>query len=270
MFRIAIALAAAMMTSAQPASAHEFWLDMERYRLPAEERSKDLRFLVGDAHDIGPWPLVWEKIVALRTIGPDGVVDRQSAIEVQADGIDGGAKLSFAGEGSYVVAFESHHAASELEAAAFTAYLREDGLTPALEHRAAMGTSGEPGREIYSRRAKALVQVGRRTGDLFTRAIGHTLEIVPEQDPYAIDAGTPLSLRIEYQGRPLEGAKVVLGDLDSPGDEPLVASSDRSGRVTFTRPGHTRSLVSVVWTRPIPNHPRAEFETVFASLAFGR
>lgn len=253
---------------AAPAAAHEFWLEPAAFSTPAEAGPIELRFLVGDGADIEPWRLVWEKVVGLRSLGPSGQIDQQAGIVTKAAGRDGGATLRLAGAGTHVIAFESHHADNVLAAEPFNAYLETDGLTLAIDQRRRAGRTRQPGREIYSRRAKALVQLGTAPTEHPLRAIGHTLEIVPERNPYALPGGGPLPLRIEYRGAPLAGAKVLLGDLDRP-TAPLVARSGAGGRLVFPLTARGRWRASVVWTQPLTGHPRADFETVFASLTFG-
>ena len=259
---------AALLAAPSAAGAHEFCLDLPNHRLPADEAVAEARFLVGDKGDNEPWRLVWEKIVALRSYGPGGAVDQQAGITPRAEGVAGGARVSLAEPGTHVIGFESHHADNDLPADEFEAYLVEDGLTPAIEARRSAGTTGERGREIYSRRAKALVQVGPTPSADGTRPIGHSLEIVPERNPYALAPGDPLPLRVYYHGRPLAGAKLLLADLAREREAPQVRTTDEAGRAAFPIRMAGRWRASVVWTRPIA-HPRAEFETIFASLTFG-
>jgi uncharacterized GH25 family protein len=100
------------------------------------------------------------------------------------------------------------------------------------------------------------------------RAIGLTLEITPEVNPYALPPGAPLVLRVDWHGRPLAGASVVLEPLDGAVAHGTPVITDAAGRVRFPHPGPGRWRANVVWTQPI-THPRAEFDTVFSSLTFG-
>ena len=77
-----------------------------------------------------------------------------------------------------MLAIHSAHAVSDLPAVRFNEYLKEEGLVPAQRLRAQAGRTNAPGREIYSRRAKALVQVGAPIDNQrhVTQPIGLTLE----------------------------------------------------------------------------------------------
>lgn len=253
--------------AAAPLAAHDFWIDATSYRLAAPGRLP-VRFLIGDAGATEPWETLWRKIVSLRSFGPAGVADQQAGIRIDGAVGGGGAMLRFDQPGSHLVAFESNPAENDLPADEFNAYAEHEGLTPALEKRRADGTSDTRGREFYSRRAKAIVQVGATPTPHATAVIGQTLEIVPERNPHGLSRGATLPLRVYYHGVPLAGASVVLEPLDGAGGHGTPRRTDAAGRVAFPVPRTGRWRAGVVWTQPI-DHPRAEFETIFASLAFG-
>ena len=94
------------------------------------------------------------------------------------------AQISLAGPGTHLIALESYQQPISLKAEKFNAYIKEDGLTQAIDYRTQNKATGTPGREIYSRRAKVLLQVGDAPSDQVLRPIGQTLEIVPLRNPY--------------------------------------------------------------------------------------
>lgn len=255
------------LLGAVPAAAHDFWIDIPRYR-QTDGQAFDLQFLIGDPTEVEHWETRWHKIVALQSIGPEGVTDHLAGIRLSTETKAGGASVTLRGEGTHVLAFASHQAESDLPADEFTAYAEHEGLTPALEKRKADGTSAARGRELYSRRAKALVQVGTAITDQVTRPLGLTLEIVPEKNPYALAANEALPVRVYYLGRPLAGASVVLEPLHRAAGHGTPVITDAQGRaqVQFEKRGEWR--LGVVWTQPIV-HPRADFDTIFSSLTFG-
>lgn len=257
---------AALLLSA-PAAAHDFWIDLPSYRADAEGVVA-AKFLIGDIGEVEPWDLLWRKTVSLRIHGPDGVADAQAGIRPTTPADPGGATLRVGAPGTYLVAFESYQAENDIVAAEFNEYAAHEGLTPALAQRARDGTADTRGRELYSRRAKALVQVGETLSDTVTRPIGQTLEIVPERNPYALRGDDPLPVRIYYRGAPLAGASVVMEPLDGATAHGKPVITDATGRASFPFTKRGRWRIGVVWTQPI-EHPRAEFDTVFSSLTFG-
>lgn len=257
------------VTSAQTAQAHDFWVELEDYWLAEEDPSSWARFRVGHADDEGAWPLLWDRIVSLRTYGAGSVIDQQANLQEQTAVWEGGADIRLPGKaGTYVLAMESHHAFSKLPADRFAEYARTEGLSIVLADRTARARTESEGTELYSRRAKALVQVGKAVTDDVTRPIGQTLEIVPERNPYALVPDEPLMVRVFFRGRPLPGAQVDLRTI-APSDKDIAtATTGPDGRAAFTFPKQGVWKIGVVWSVPIQNE-RADYETIFSSLTFG-
>lgn len=266
MRKVCLALVAALCAPA--AWAHDFWLQPRSFWIP-EGGTAAFTVQVGHGADRETWSVDPKRVVMYRSIAPGGAVTDRRA---QARLGSGPQALAFSAPGTHVVVLETNHAQSNLPAVRFNEFLKEEGLTPALRHRERTRTTGRPGREIYSRRVKTLVQVGparRQAQPHVTRPVGLTLEIVPEANPYALPAGAPLPVRVLYQGRPVAGALVKLTNLGADAKPAAQALTDRAGRATFTYPRRGTWLLNVVWTKPLTEHPRADFDTTFSSLAFG-
>lgn len=266
------------------AGAHDFWLQPERFAM-APNASIKVDMVIGHDGIVEPWNVRWERVVSLRSYGPRGMRDHQIGIVPTLGETGGGALVRLQEEGTHVLAFESHHSFSDLPAAKFNAYLELEGLTPAIRAREQAETSGESGREIYSRRAKTLIQVGSKRTDEALKPIGQTLEIVPDAHPHGVHGpDASLAFRILFQGRPLPGALVDIAPLDSVDREAMTQAerdqhdklskerkgqrSDAHGRVVFDLPYQGGWRVNVIWTRSLDKHATAQFETVFSSLSF--
>lgn len=257
-------MAALALTLSSAAAAHSFWLQPEDYT-PASGEDVRIDFKVGDAGDVNDWGLYWERVASLRLFGPDGVTDQQRAVRPTGPGEVGSAAVRIEGEGSYVLAFESNPSFSDLEATRFNNYVDHEGLSAIAAHREATGTMGENGTELYSRRAKTLLQVGAARTANVSRPVGQTLEIVPVQNPFALEEGAPFDLQVLWRGEPLEGAQLTAASLDETGGyETFTTSAD--GVVRVAAPGGTAMLYSVVWGVPAPYDARADYLTIFASL----
>jgi hypothetical protein len=258
--------AAALLSGAAAAEAHEFWLQPDRFQVAPRATSPAV-LMVGIGEDRERWGVGPAKVARLEVRGPEGVRDARAAL--RAPGGPADALLSYAAPGLHVVAFESRPALSVLPAGRFDDYLADSGLAAAIAARA--GANGRPGRERYSRRAKALVQVGAATARDDTAATapaGLTLEIVPEKNPYRLAPGEALPVRVLYQGRPLAGALVKLFCLDLDHQALARRATDAAGRARFVVPARGAWMLSVIWSRPVATRD-ADFETVFSSLTFG-
>jgi uncharacterized GH25 family protein len=158
-----------------------------------------------------------------------------------------------------------------LEAEAFESYLRDEGLDRVIATRAALGESQQPGIEIFSRNAKAmLVAPGAATsGDAqrWRRPVGLTLELVPETDPRPLAAGGTFALRLLYRGKPLAGALVKAYPKDG-NERRLSTRTDAQGRLRFVLPEGGIWLISAVHMIDAPAASGARWESLWSSLTF--
>lgn len=265
---IRTALAALALTVSSAAAAHSFWLEPQEHSLePGQELRVD--FKVGDTGEVADhWALYWERIASLRLFGPDGATDQQRAVITTTRAEPGHAVLGYLQPGSYILAFESNPSFSDLEAERFNNYVEHVGLTAIAEYRERLGLTGEAGTELYSRRAKTLLQVGNAPTTNVTVPIGQTLEIVPTVHPLSVGAGEPFQMMVLWRGEPLAGALMQVSPLDASA-EIQEFTSDEHGLVTIPEQLSTATLYSVVWGVPAPNDARADFITFFSSLTVG-
>ncbi|MBC7768923.1 MAG: DUF4198 domain-containing protein [Phycisphaerales bacterium] len=262
---LSVSLALAFAGSAE---AHDFWLQPEHFHVEPSANIDTLMY-VGHGADRQTWGVAASRITTLRTIGAAGAVDARTALGGRD--VAGQATFRFAEPGFYIFALESSEAVSTLPSAPFQAYARDEGLTAVLRHRQQARTTRREGREIYSRRAKAIVQVGsadETTSAHITRPLGLTLEIVPERNPSALTGAQRLPVLVYYRGTPLPGARVTLTNLLDDAHALAAPRTDRNGRAVFAIPGAGAYLLNVVWSRPLEGDPRAEYETIFSSLTF--
>lgn len=261
-------LVSGMSLWAASAAAHDLWIQPEMFQAPPKA-PVPFEIRVGHGREHQRWAVDARRVVSFRTIGPDGTVERRGALNLRDPRHD--AALTFPAAGNYIVALESGPAESTLPAKRFNDYLKEEGLTLVEEFRRATDALAAPGRESFSRRAKALVRIGdgATSGLDVTRPVGLTLELVPERDPFALKRGEALPVRVFYDQKPLEGATVKLANLDLDAGPLATKVSDGEGRVAFPAPDAGAWLMTVVWSKPITGNARADFETVFSSLTFG-
>jgi uncharacterized GH25 family protein len=250
------------------ALAHDVWVQPASFNV-AVGVPVPVTVLVGHGTFRQRWGVPNDRVLRFQDISAAGSIDRRTAINPDRGASD--AVLSFTGVGTHMLVLESSHAGSVLPSIRFNDYLKVEGLTPAIAARARLGQNDKDGRETYSRRAKALVQVGTVTGDqaFVTRPVGLSLEIVPQKSPYALATGEALPVQILYEGKPLAGATVKLNNLDFD-MRPIAAKlSDAAGRTSFDVPRRGKWQLNVIWTKPVTGNPAADFDTTFSSLTFG-
>lgn len=250
------------------ALAHDFWLQPRSWQAAP---GVDMPFVVEVGH--GPFRQQWgadaSHLLVLRDQARGLEADLRPLFKAGGDVPH--LTYAFRQPGLHIVSLVSTDTPSNLPWIRFNDYITVEGLTPAIDARTRAGTTNSNGRELYSRRAKALIQVGPATSRddaLATRPLGLTLEIVPLRNPYALKPDRILPVQVLYNGKPLAGALVKLTSLEFD-VRPLAAiRSNAAGRVALRVPPTGSWLVNVIWTRPIVS-PDADFQTVFSSLTFG-
>ncbi|HSO73630.1 MAG TPA: DUF4198 domain-containing protein, partial [Blastocatellia bacterium] len=118
------------------------------------------------------------------------------------------AQVTFKTAGNYLIAMERNWSAITLDAKKFTEYLRDEGLDSIVAQRDQSGEANQEERERYSRYLKSLVQAGSRQDETYRREVGFTLEIIPQTNPYRLQAGDELKAKVLFEGKPLPNAKI--------------------------------------------------------------
>ena len=259
--------ALSLLLIAVPATAHDFWIQPARFQVqPGVPLA--VTFQVGHGKFRDRWNNN-DRIILLNDIQRG--VRRDLRPQLRSGG-SADLTTSFATPGLHLLAMQTNNAMSDLPAIRFNDYAREEGLAAILSTRRRTGAMNRPGRERYSRRAKALVQVGRpmpADQALATRPIGLTLEIVPERNPYTLDGSRMLPVHVLYRGRRLPGATVKLTNLGADERPLAVAVTDKAGRARFRVPATGAWLITVVWAEPVRGDPKVDYDTIFSSLTFG-
>lgn len=254
------------------AAAHDFWIEPDRLSVAAGALTP-VSLLVGDpfhGEPVARNPRLIERFVA---VGPDGETP-----VLGAPGQDPAGAFRPAAAGSYWLLYRSRPSLATLAAEKFESYLAAEGLEHVLAARRSRGAQAEPGRELFSRSAKALVWVdpgaggappGPRTPGPSatdpTLPTGLDLDLVPETDPHRLRDGGELPIRLLYRGEPLAG---VLLEAHGPQGLHLAARTDGSGRVAFDLAAPGEWLIVGVHMVEAAAGSGADWESLWASLRF--
>lgn len=260
--------AAAAAVAAAPVLAHDFWLQPQRFWVQPGA-ALPMVLLVGHGAARQRSDIAASRFTLFRSIGPDGMRNRAGELTL---GKPADASPRFAAAGTHVVFFATSNVASELPAKRFNEYAAAEGLDMVIAGRRASGALGRPGRELYSRRGKAIVQVGAPGSAMqphVTKPVGLGLEIVPLTNPYAGTGATRMTVQVLYQGKPLPGALIKLNNLAADAQPVEMHRSDGAGRAVFRLQRSGRWQYNVVWSQPLANNSSADFLTTFSSLTYG-
>ena len=260
-------VSAAVIAPVAAASAHDFWIEPSSFE-PAPRTVVSFRLAVGRQWQGDAFPRSAGRMVRFTLSGPDG-----EKTVPGAEGADPAGAIAAAGPGIYVAAYQSNNGELVLGPDRFADYLRLEGLDWVLAERQRRGEAGQESHEVFARCAKALLRVAgaERGRQIYDRELGLPLELVPEDDPYALGPGGLLRVRLIHRGRPLAGALVVASPQAHPADE-VRARSDRQGRVALRLPTAGVWLVKAVHMERLEGTEaawqHADWQSWWASLTF--
>jgi hypothetical protein len=254
---------------APAAQAHEFWLMPRSFAVPLSQPFQlELRVGAGwPGESLGRNPAYIERFTLIGAGGSERRVGGQP-------GGDPAGVVMAKTLGSAWAVFRSKHSAITLEAEKFESYLREEGLENIIEARRLNGTSAAQAREMYSRCAKSLLQVGS-TGKTpiaqLKRNTGLTLELIPQTDPQQMRGGGAFTVQLFYLNKPLRGALVKALPqtlVDGVSAAQITGRTDDQGRVTLPLSHGGVWLINAVHMVAAAPQLNADWESVWSSLTF--
>jgi len=180
-----------------PVTAHDFWIEPTSY-LPEPGTLIGIRARVGDAFLGDPVPRdssILEQMLVEDAVGRRPVYGR--------DGADPAGLLRVTAPGLHAIEYFGKPSRVDLTANKFNTYLQDEGLEAIAAARARLHQSDSGVRELFTRCAKTLVLLGAPSPDQRDRALGCALELVAERNPYALEPGQTLPVRLTYNGKPI-------------------------------------------------------------------
>lgn len=247
---------------AAPAAAHEFWLEMVDFR-PKVGASVPVLFRNGQNFVGDSYPYLRKLAKRLALIDAKG--DRPiKAIE----GDDPVAEIKFTQSGLAIVAYQSNAESVTFDTfERFVDNLKEEGLEAIAALHEQQGKPKSGIRELFSRNAKALVDVGAGGGN--DRAVGQPLEIVAAANPYRLADGAPLVVQVLFNGQPLPDVLVKTFHLKD-AQSPRRQRTDANGRVTIELPLAGEYLINAAHMIAAGPKENAHWSSLWASLTFDR
>ena len=262
---LATLLAAFFLHLAGVATAHDYWIEPSVFRLDPGGR---VLFYLRVGENFSGEPAA-SSIERTKRFTIDSSGRRFDVLPLQHDPA-GMARLSEGG--LQVVSFENTPTYLELPADRFNAYLEAEGLESVLQAREEAGASQQPGREAYSRCAKALLWVEEEEplsagAGLHARPMGMTLELLPDTNPYRMKAPATLTVKLIYEGQPVSGALIMALNRQAPDDVQRV-ESDPGGRAEFRVHRGGVWMVKAVHMVRAAAAAREDWRSYWASLTF--
>lgn len=254
-----------VLLAAGSLAGHDTWLVPARYRVTAGEPmivafNTSMEFPTSDG------AAAPDRITRFDIWTSDGVTKPVTGYRVE--GMSLVVEVT-PGSGMTVIATATKHRLIEIEGPDFTEYITEEGLEYVVKARADAGQSDALGRERYSKVAKTvLCEEGSQPGPWKPGfAFGLDVEIVPLRDPCQAKAGEEFSVRVLFEGKPLEGVVVATGTEGTHGHEYASQTrTDANGEATVTFPTAGAWFVRTLHMIPNRDFDDADWQSWFSTL----
>jgi hypothetical protein len=190
-----------------------------------------------------------------------------TGIAVERDGSRLIGAVTVEASGHIFAVAQTEIATIEIEPEEFVDYLREEGLTQAIEWREQNGETDRPGRERYAKYSKAILLSGEPDAT-HAQPLGLPIEIVPEGSPYRSTVGDVLPARVLFRGEPAANLELTASWIGVDGTEiQVIGRTDADGRigVPLVAAGPWR-LHAILMERV--SEPEVDWESHWAILTF--
>lgn len=248
---------------ADPAEAHDYWMQADITTAVQVGADLDVRMWLGDKLSRGEEEEHRPKkvrsfvhVTAAGTVNLKGRT-RKGATPVMA--------LQNLSAGGHMVALTRSSSHITLPGWKFSTYLLTEEFEDVVSARKASGATWSAGKERYTRYLKTLIQVGKATDSVFGTVLGQKYEIILLADPMSLSAGQSLPVRVEFDGQPASGVRVVARSIEHQDSE---GRTDSSGVVKLPLSGRGEWLVRSVQMRPCSGCEKADWESFWASYHF--
>ena len=246
-----------------PCFAHEFWLEPDKYKIaPSQKVSISIR--IGENFKGESWPFIRDSFYKFVYTSQG----RNNKI-LGLDGDDPAAQLTLNSEGLAIIT--QYAKPSDIEFNdwnKFKTYLDSEGLEHLVQEHTRLGFPKTKIKELYSRCAKLLLQVGHtpKGRDIYS---GMPLELIAEKNPYQLQDKEKLPIKLLFNGRPLEGAQIIKISKKT-GVRVKGPRTDESGRAWVQLPNSGPWLLNAVHIIPHKPVSDAHWFSYWASLTFDK
>jgi len=229
-----------------PVYAHDFWIWPSNYR-PVLNEKVEFTLEVGQDLSGDTMPRINDWYSRFSVIPPSGIEE-----EVEGElGDDPAGYIQTKKNGVYTTIYRSTRSFVSLGAKKFSGYLVDEGLEWVDVDRAKRGEENKDAHEFYSRAAKSLIQQGEGDATGFDKATGMILEIIPLANPYKLNPGDKLKVKVLYQSQPIKNILVEAFIKAQPEQRERIRT-DVNGEVEITLTNEGEWLIKAVHMIRLP------------------
>lgn len=260
---VTVLLCAGLLVTAR---AHDLFLKFDSYFL--KPNSQTTARLLNGTFRISENPVASDRMVDVSLVKPSGERLHPPLTDWRDEGKTALLKLQTGEAGTYLAGLYTKPRELTLKAARFNHYLAHDGVPDTLAARKRDGELNKDVRERYSKHVKAIFQVGEARTETFKTALGYPVEIIPQQNPYALKVGQTLEVLCVKDGQPLAGQFVLAGrdlngkELAAPG-----VRTDQGGLARIVLKGAGKWYVKFIHMAAV-NDSQVNYESKWATLTF--
>ena len=248
------------------ASAHDLFLKFDSYFL--KPSSKATVRLLNGTFRTSENPVARDRMADVSLVKPSGERAHPPLTDWRDEGKIALLDLQTGEAGTYIAGLYTKPRELAQKAAQFKNYLVHDGMPDILAARKRDGELNKDIRERYSKHVKAIFQVGEARSDSYKTALGYPVEIIPQQNPYALKVGQTLEVLCVKDGQPLAGQFVLAGrdfngkEMPTPG-----VRTDQSGLAHIVLKGAGKWYVKFIHMTAV-NEAQVNYESKWATLTF--
>lgn len=258
---IALALCIAV-----PLSAHDLFIKLDSYFVPAHERIRIA--LMSGTFDKSEGAVIRKRARRIDFVRAGrGQNTRDLTWLAKGDTTQLGIRTG--APGTYVIGVSLTPNQITLGAKEFNDYLEEDGVPDILARRRERGELTKPARERYAKHVKALIQVGDSLTRGWDTRLGYPAELVPLANPYMLMVGDTLPVVALVDRKPIAGLTIIAG-FEPRGGKPenaVTVTTDSTGRAAIPLASAGKWYVKFIHMTPT-SAPKLDYESKWATLTF--
>ena len=261
--RAVVCLASALIL-ATPVFSHDLWVVPGKFFLQPGER---VRVFInsGDAFPVSDALIDRARIESFTLHSASSA--ETSVTDFVADGKSLTTEIAVPEPGTVALVLALEPRLIRLKPEEFNQYLEDESLLHLLRLREALGESGQPTVERYTKWAKALLNVGDQRDNRSSKPMELRLEIVPRTPPHALRPGASLPVVILFDGQPLPDVTVVGGRAGTPAHRVRVVT-DSNGEASVVLEGPGRWYLRALHMIRLQGDPEADWESFWTTITF--
>lgn len=250
-----------------PLFGHDLFLKLDSFFVSVSEKVS-IRILNGSFMD-SEGAVTFARLKDVSVVEPSGTVSHPIETDFTKDETTAFLNLQPEKEGTYLVGLYTMKREIDLKAKDFNGYLEEDGIPDVLAERKRSKELNKDVRERYSKHVKTIFQVNSKLSDSYKTTLGYPVEIVPQNNPYALKAGDTFKFLCLKDSKPLINQFVMSGHEDKNG-KLIVGTNvrtDKNGIATIKLDAAGKWYVKFIQMQKI-KEPKLDYESKWATLTF--